>query len=77
MVPVIGSLRNHEEDDSHNVKKKNNNWVNEKKQQLCTRITLLKYISLASRLHDYDVKPPNATFYIGREQRTTNFPVSF
>ena len=22
MVPVIGSLRNHEEDDSHNVKKK-------------------------------------------------------
>ena len=29
------------------------------------------------QLHDYDVKPLNATFYTGREQTTTNFPVSF
>ena len=28
-------------------------------------------------LHDYDVKPPNFTFYVGREHTTTNFPLSF
>ena len=27
-------------------------------------------------LHDYDVKPPNATFYGGRGHTTTNFPFS-
>ena len=42
--PVIGSLRNHDEDDSHNVKKKKKELGQRKKQQLCTRITLLKYI---------------------------------
>ena len=25
-------------------------------------------------LHEYDVKPSNATFYTGREHTTTNFP---
>lgn len=30
------------------------------------------------QLHDYDVKPLKATFYMtGREQTTKNFPVSF
>ena len=33
------------------------------------------YISLTP-LHDYDVKPPNLTFY-GRGHTTTNFPSSF
>lgn len=28
-------------------------------------------------LHNYDVKPPNATFYGGREHTATNFPLSF
>ena len=28
-------------------------------------------------LHDYDVKPPNLTFYGGRWHTTTNFPSSF
>ena len=28
-------------------------------------------------LHNYDVKPPNATFYGGRERTATNFPLSF
>ena len=27
--------------------------------------------------NDFNVKPPNATFYGGREHRTTNFPFSF
>ena len=27
-------------------------------------------------LHNYDVKPPNATFYGGRERTATNFPLS-
>ena len=28
-------------------------------------------------LHNYDVKPLNATFYGGREHTATNFPLSF
>ena len=28
-------------------------------------------------LHHYDLKPPNATFYGGREHTTKNFPFSF
>lgn len=28
-------------------------------------------------LHNYDVKPPNATFYGGREHTATTFPLSF
>lgn len=27
-------------------------------------------------LHNYDVKPPNTTFYGGRERTATNFPLS-
>ena len=27
-------------------------------------------------LHNYHVKPPNATFYGGREHKATNFPLS-
>ena len=34
------------------------------------------YISLPS-LHDYDVKPPNFTFYRKRELTTTNLSYSF
>ena len=43
------------------------------KQQLCTLFTTF----LWRQLHDYDVKPPNATFYGCREHRTTNFLFSF
>ena len=35
-----------------------------------------QFISLTS-LHDYDVKPPNFTFYGGRGHTTTNFPSSY
>ena len=37
---------------------------------------LILYISLAS-LHDYEVRMPNFTFYIGSTQATTKFPFSF
>ena len=35
------------------------------------------FITFLSRpQHDYDVKPPNATFYGGRGHTATNFPFS-
>ena len=43
------------------------------KQLLCTCITLFSTF-LWLPLHDYDVKPPNATFYGGRGHTRTNFP---
>ena len=46
------------------------------KQQLCTCITLFSTF-LWRQPHDYDVKPPYATFYGGREHTTTNFLFSF
>ena len=52
-------LRN--DDDKENVKKQLVLWA---KQQLYT-----------CPLHDYDVKPPNATFFGGREHTKKNFPL--
>ena len=46
------------------------------KQQLCTCITLFS-IFLWPPLRDYEVKPPDATFYEGRGHTATNIPVSF
>ena len=43
---------------------------------LSTCITLFSTF-LWRPLHDYDVKPPNLTFYGGRGHTTTNFPSSF
>ena len=43
------------------------------KQLLCTCITLFSTF-LWRPLHDYDVKPPNSTFYGGRGHTRTNFP---
>ena len=43
------------------------------KQQLCTLFSTILWPPLL----DYDVKPPNATFYGGREHTTTNIPFSF
>ena len=57
----------------NNKQKTTSLWA---KQQLCTCITLFSKF-LWRPLHDYDVKPPNATFYEGREHTTTNFPFSF
>lgn len=46
----------------------------EAKQQLYTYITLLNSFFWRPP-HDYAVKkPPNATFYEGREHKTINFP---
>ena len=45
------------------------------KQLLCKCITLFSTF-LWRPLHDYDVKPPNATFYGGRGHTKTNFPFS-
>ena len=45
------------------------------KQLLCTCITLFSTF-LWRPLHDYDVKPPNATFCGGRGHTTTHFPFS-
>ena len=43
------------------------------KQQLCTLFSTILWPPLL----EYDVKPPNATFYGGREHTTTNIPFSF
>lgn len=40
------------------------------------RITLFSQFR-KSPLHDWDVKPPKATFYEGLEHTTTNFPFYF
>ena len=71
----IGSLSNYDDDHNDDFKKKKKLvlWA---KQQLCTRITLFSTF-LWRPLHDYDVKPPNLTFYGGRGHTTTNFPLSF
>ena len=67
---ALESLSNY--DDQENVKKQLVLWA---KQLLCTCITLFSTFLWRS-LHDYDVKPPNATFYGGRGHATTNFPCS-
>ena len=46
------------------------------KIMLCTCIMLFSTF-LRRPLHDYHAKPPNATFYAGREHLTTNFSFSF
>ena len=46
------------------------------KQQLCPCVKLFSTF-LWRPLHDYDVKPPNASFYGGSKHTTTNFPFSF
>ena len=62
-------------DDDHNDDFKKNQWS---KQQLCTCITVFSTDTFPwLPLHDYDVKPPDFTFYVGREHTTTNFPLSF
>ena len=45
------------------------------KKQLCRSITLFSTF-LWRPLHDYDLKPPNLTFYEGRGHTTSNFPSS-
>ena len=69
---IIGTLSNDDDDNNNNVKKQLVLWA---KQQLCTCITLFSTF-LWRPLHDYDVKPPNATFYGGRGHTTTKFPFS-
>ena len=72
---LLGSLRNHDDGENDNVKKKKILWA---KQQLCTCITLFStFLWRLLHAHDYDVKPANVTFYGGRKHTTTNFPFSF
>ena len=59
------------DDDKENVKKQLVLWA---KQQLYTCITLFGTFPWRP-LHDYDVKPPNLTFYGGREHTKKNFPL--
>ena len=62
-------------DDDHNYDFKKNQWS---KQQLCTCIMVFSTDTFPwLPPHDYDVKPPDFTFYVGREHTTTNFPLSF
>ena len=63
---ISGTLRNYYDDDNNNVKKQLVLWP---KQQLFSTFLLRP-------LHDYDVKPSNATFCRGRGHTTTNFPFS-
>ena len=69
----LGTLSNDDDDNNSNVKKQLVLWA---KQLLRTCITLFSTF-LWRPLHDYDVKPPNLTFYGGRGHTTTNFPSSF
>ena len=57
-------------------KKRNNRFNDKKNSSVCTSITHFSTF-LWRPLHDYDVKPPNLTFYGGRGHTTTNFPLSF
>ena len=72
IISILGTLSNDDDKDNNNVKKQLVLWA---KQLLCTCITLFSTF-LWRPLHDYDVKPPNATFYGGRGHTTTNFPFS-
>ena len=45
-----------------------------RRRQLFTCLT--RFSTFWRPLHDYDVKPPNLTFYGGRGHTTTNFPSS-
>ena len=71
---ISGTLNNYDDDDDDNNNVKNQ-LVLWPKQQLCTCITLFSTFLLRP-LHDYDVKPSNATFCRGRGHTTTNFPFS-
>ena len=69
---ILGTLSNDHDHDDNNVKKQLVLWA---KQLLCTCITLFSTF-LRRPLHEYDVKPPSATFYGGRGHTTTIFPFS-
>ena len=67
----LGTLSNdHDDEDNNSVKKQLFLCA---KQLLCTCITLFSTF-LWRPLHDYDVKPPSATFHGGRGNMKTNFP---
>ena len=67
---VLGTLRSDDGDGNEDVKKAISSIT--KTTILHVRHAFL-YISLPS-MHDYDVKMPNFTFYIGSTQATTKFP---
>ena len=54
-------------------KRQKNNWVLWAEQQLCTCITLFSTFP-SHPLHNYTLKPPDATFYRGSEHMTDTFP---
>ena len=63
-------------DDDHNDDLKKNNRFND--QNNSSALTVFSTDTFPwLPLHDYDVKPPAFTFYVGREHTTTNFPLSF
>ena len=66
------TLSNYDDEDNDNVKKQLVLWP---KKQPCTCITLFSTF-LWRPVHDYYVKPPNATFYGGRGHTATDVPFS-
>ena len=69
---ILGTLSNYDEDDDNNSVKKQ---LFLRPKQLCSCVTFFSTF-LWGPLHDYDVKPPNATFYGGRGHTTTDVPFS-
>ena len=71
--PIKGTLRSHDGDGNENFKKAIG---------LISKTTILHvhhaflYISLPA-LHNYDVKLPNLTFYVGSKQTTTKISLFF
>ena len=72
-IILLETLSKDDDDDNNNNIKKQ--LVLRAKQLLCTCITLVSTF-LWRPLHDYDVKPPNATFCGGRGHTMTNSPFS-
>ena len=74
VVSVLGTLSNYDDDDDddNDNAKKMGLWA---KQQLCTCIKLFSTF-VWRPLHEHDMKPLNATFYVGRGHTTANFPLS-
>ena len=72
-LKLTGTLRNYDDDDDDDDEDNDND--NAKKTiGFMSKTTALQVHWRP--LHDYDVKPPNATFCGGRGRTTTNFPFS-
>ena len=72
---LLGSLSNHDDGENDNVK---NQLFYEQNNSFARASHFFStFLWRLLHAHDFDVKPPNATFYGGRKLATTNFPFSF